>query len=322
MMQSLAMLNAAQTARLMTLPDQANAPVPLREALLELPRERNAAVDAFFYDLGTLTNHEAAALAPRYAAPGAVLLVQNSDHADTQLYADFDAFRASRQSQAARALVVAGGGGSALGAAAFARNVADALDAPVLAVVAGYGLADLMTEAMGGMLWFAQATPIRSFFDMFDAMTRPHHSTFAYSRAPKLDKAHASFDVKTVAAMLASGEIDTVIGHSRGNLVIAAALALLEELHPKIAAGLRGKLRVVQVSTRVPLPEGFTAPITIMGEQDQFGEMNSDKGMAVDFMIPGGGHHTNTEVPGHLFVTNAVADAMKKPRSPAKADAA
>ena len=49
-----------------------------------------------------------------------------------------------------RTLVVAGVGSSALGAAAFARNVADACGTPVAAVVSGYGLADLLTEALGG----------------------------------------------------------------------------------------------------------------------------------------------------------------------------
>lgn len=310
-MQSLAILAAAQTARLMTLGNQANAPLPVREAALEGPRQRNAVLDWLCYDLAALQNHESAEVAPHYAAPGSVLLVQNSDHASLQYFADFDGFRAARRSGSVRTLTVAGGGCSALGAAAFARNVADAVDAPVLAVVSGYGLADMMIEAMGGMWWFAQMAAARSMFDPFDAMTRPHHSTFAFSRLPELDAHAGSFDVKTLAAMLAGGEIELLVGHSKGNVVISDALSMLIDEDPAAAAKLAGKLRVIQVSTRVALPEPFAAPITVMGEQDSFGEMNSDKDIATDMTMPGASHHTNTELPGHLDVTNAVAEALK-----------
>ncbi|MEI4484644.1 hypothetical protein V8J36_00440 [Frigidibacter sp. MR17.14] len=310
-MQSLAILNAAQTARMMTMADQANRPNPLREAVLELPRERNAMIDWLLYDLDKLHHNEAAELAPRYAAPGSVLLVGNSDHPDVERFDHYDDFRASRQAQTCRALIVAGGGSSALGAAAFARNVGDALDAPVLAVVSGYGLSDLMTEAMGGMLWFSRLMPTRHQFEAVDLMSRPQGSTFAYAKIPDLDGIAGAQDAKTVAAILAAHPIDTLVGHSKGNIVISDALSILADTQPAKAAQLAKSLTVIQISTRVALPKGFT-PITIMGEDDRYGEMNSDKDIEIDFAIPGAWHHTNTELSGHLDVTNAVERAVKR----------
>ncbi|MEI4472620.1 hypothetical protein [Frigidibacter sp. MR17.24] len=312
-MQSLAILHAAQTARLMTIADQANRPNPMREALLELPRERNAMLDWLFYDLDKLHNHEAAEMAPRYAAPGSVLMVGNSDHPDVERFDHFDDFRASRHSQACKALVVAGGGSSALGAAAFARNVGDALDAPVLAVVSGYGVSDLMTEVMGGMLWFTQLMRNRHQFEMLDLLSRPHGSTFAYSKVPGLDEATGAQDAKTVAAILADHPFEVIVGHSKGNVVISDALSILADSQPDKAAALAKSLTVIQISTRIALPEGFRA-VTIMGEQDNYGEMNSDKEIETDFIIPGAWHHTNTELSGHLDVTNAVEQAVKRAR--------
>ncbi|MFC5462080.1 hypothetical protein [Massilia niabensis] len=53
-----------------------------------------------------------------------------------------------------RILAVAGVGSSALGTAAFARNVADAFGEPVAGLVSGYGMADLLAlrRDQGGAL--------------------------------------------------------------------------------------------------------------------------------------------------------------------------
>lgn len=52
-------------------------------------------------------------------------------------------------------------GSSALGAAALARNVADHRRAPVAAIVAGLGLADVVTEALGGWFVFGAGNVVR-----------------------------------------------------------------------------------------------------------------------------------------------------------------
>jgi hypothetical protein len=49
---------------------------------------------------------------------------------------------------------ITGVGSSALGSVAFAWNVSVALDGPVAAIVPGYGVADVIEQAMGGWLGF------------------------------------------------------------------------------------------------------------------------------------------------------------------------
>lgn len=83
-----------------------------------------------------------------------------------------------RHAPSANALAIAGVGSSALGAAAFARNVADGLGEPVAAVVSGYGLADVLTEALGG--FFGSVPSIAS--DMCSNPSMPSRRCF---RAPK-----------------------------------------------------------------------------------------------------------------------------------------
>lgn len=320
-MESLATLNAAQTARLMTLPEQAVAPFPMREAMLEGFRQRNAAVDAMFYDLSALHSHESADLAPHYAAEGAILTVQNSDHADVRLWPDYDAFRASSQTGAARAIAIAGLGSSALGAAAFARNVADAVDGPVLSVVSGYGLGDLVAESLGGLFWFSALGSMRHLFEPLDNFLRPHHSTFAFSKAPSLDGLQGSLDVKTLTALLAGHDFDVIVGHSKGNMVISEALFALAEIAPERAEALAKTLRIVTIGARVPMPAPFRSAISIIGEYDSYGQMNSRDGEEATILVPNAGHHTNTEIPYHLDVTNAVAKALKLPLEPEAAGA-
>ena len=53
-------------------------------------------------------------------------------------------------------IALAGVGSSGLGTAALARNVADAYGVDVAGIVTGYGMADVLSEALGG--WFFYGT--------------------------------------------------------------------------------------------------------------------------------------------------------------------
>src|SRR5271157_1420464 len=65
------------------------------------------------------------------------------------------------------AIAVTGVGSSALGSAAFAWNVSEALHKPVAAIVPGFGLADLVPQALVGWLGFG----------MIDFLRRTIHAT-------------------------------------------------------------------------------------------------------------------------------------------------
>lgn len=49
------------------------------------------------------------------------------------------------------------------------RQCADGLGEPV---VSGYGVADLLTEALGGFFWFGALNSIRHVFEPLDAFTK------------------------------------------------------------------------------------------------------------------------------------------------------
>ena len=51
-------------------------------------------------------------------------------------------------------VAIAGVGSSVLGTAALARNVADAVGGEIVGLVSGYGVSDLLSEALGGWFFF------------------------------------------------------------------------------------------------------------------------------------------------------------------------
>lgn len=316
-MSSLRTLSAAQAARIASVPEQLVAPSPVREAALEGFRQRNALLDQIFYDLGRVDAEEAKRLAPRYAAEGAILRVGPSSAPSLDIWSSIDEFNtAGLLATDQHAIAVAGVGSSALGAAAFARNVADAIDRPVLAVVSGYGLSDLLTEALGGFFLFGYVNSIRHVFEPLDDLTRPRTQTSA-SVASKLNDTtgliRKSLDVATLVSLLQVLEVDLLIGHSKGNLVISEALYALRDVATSRVENLARNARIVTVSARVAMPKEFIDVIDIIGTLDPLGELNSRQSIRRDISVRGASHHTNTELPLHLPVTRILKEALSLP---------
>jgi len=282
----------------------AEAPSPLREATLESFRRRNAILDAVFYDVGRVTTEEARAISPWLAREGALLIVPPTETGELRLCLDVDDF-AAHGGRDIRVLTVAGVGSSALGSAAFARNVADAFQQPVAAVVSGYGLADLVTEAIGGWLWFGGLNSLRHEFEQLDARSRaPSWADASLSIADSgLHLERLSLDTKTVCALLADARFSfsLLTGHSKGNLVLSEALFALEK-NPEAAGKLRDDAWIVKISAAVTIPPRFTNAIDVMGGIDWFGAMNSRPGMPIEKTYQLRWHHTNTEMWFHLPV--------------------
>lgn len=308
-MTTVSSLGSAQVARNASLSLQAAAPNPMRESVLEGPRQRNAALDALFYDIGNLSESDAAALAPRYAAEGAILSVGPSDRQHLDIFRDIGDFDAAVD-MGHRALVVAGVGSSALGAAAFARNVADAIDGPCLAVVSGYGLSDMLTEAMGGWFLFGTLNAMRHNLEPLDEMTRPASSRGLNDRRAA-HLVRQSLDVRTLLALLAGPrKFDYLIGHSKGNLVISEALFALKEAAPDKIAQRAEEIHAITLSAKIAFPRPMRKITDVMGALDGFGRMNSRASIPTDVQVPMAGHHTNTELPFHLPVTEVVGNII------------
>lgn len=304
-------LSAAQLGR-NSLAEFVEARNPAREAALEGLRRRNAILDAIFYDIGKVSSDEARAISPWLAREGAILIVPPTGGAPLQLCAGTDDFFA-RGGGSVRILAVAGVGSSALGSAAFARNVADACRQPVAAVVSGYGLADLVTEAAGGWFWFGALNRLRHQFEELDAWSRGTRGDITEGRFPDtgVSLRRLSLDTRIVCDLLADrrARFSLLTGHSKGNLVISEALYALqgEPGGSPVAAD----TWFVTVSAAIALPNRFRNIIDVMGEMDWFGALNSTPGIGIEKRCLLAWHHTNTELPFHLPVTQVFTELLR-----------
>lgn len=271
---------------------------PFRASVLDTAQRRNATLDAVFYDVGAITPAEIPSLAFWLAREGALLIVPPTGQGALKVCLEKEDFF-DQGGRKVMALAVAGVGSSAIGAAAFARNIADALDGPVAAVVSGYGLSDVLTEALGGFFWFGTLNSLRHTFEGFDRYTKLFtDSEPSLSASNGSEWTRLSRDTATLIDLLSDARFNTpyLIGHSKGNLVISESLYALEsrgELE-KIS----GNLRIVTFSAKIGMPMSFKGRVLdIMGQWDSFGALNSRPDIPADIVVPGAWHSTNPDFP-------------------------
>lgn len=246
---------------------------PFRTMALDALQRRNAALDAVFYNVDAVAPEEIPDLAFWLAREGAVIFVPPSGGGKLKVFLTPDDFLS--HASGTNALAIAGVGSSALGAAAFARNVADGLGEPVAAVVSGYGLADVLTEALGGFFWFGGINSIRHVFEPLDAFTKMFSSTeqlengFLWTRTSR--------DTEAVIALLEDKRFSPrfLVGHSKGNLVLSEALYAIADERPDLAEKLATRSRIITISAKVGMPSIFRDVVDVMGEWDWFGALNS-----------------------------------------------
>jgi len=286
------------------------AKAPWREATLEGYRRRNAVLDALFYDIGVVTPAEAASVAPWLAREGALLIVPPSGAGMLRICPDIEDF-ATNGGIHTRILAVAGVGSSELGTAAFARNVADAFGEPVAALVSGYGLADMFTEAAGGWYWFGALNRMRHMFEQIDDLARGNKFEIVWP-AETMNPARGSIDTRTLCQLLTDRRFHfgLLTGHSKGNLVISEALYALRDEQEDDELG---DLAIVTISAAIAMPPRYRNIIDVMGEVDWFGEMNSNMAISVEYRPRNAWHHTNTELNWHLPVREVLSALRRKP---------
>jgi hypothetical protein len=288
---------------------------PVRTAPLELLRRRNALLDAVFYDVGAISDVEAESLAPWFAHEGAILLVPPTGRGTLTVFEDLAAFRASGD-LSAKAIAVAGVGSSALGAAALARNVADARDENVVAVVSGYGFSDVLTEALGGWFWFGALNSLRHMFDGLDRVTQTLTEPVEQliEAIDGVATVRLSPDTATVADLLGDPAFgfDLLVGHSKGNLVLSEALYWLKARDPRRIAAVGASHRIVTLCAKVGMPEDCRRVFDVTGEYDLLGALNSRPDIRSDLVVPHAWHSTNPASPWQsgLDATAAVKSAL------------
>lgn len=149
------------------------------------------------------------------------------------------------------ALAVPGVASSAIGAVSFARSVADGLQKPTVAIVAGLGWNDLFPEAIGGAFANTWAKVVRQ-------LPLP---------MPMLE-----IDAERLLKILRTPlKVDTIVGHSKGNVIILNTLRRL----PETEQNARRDLRVITFGCMVMPPPWLTRIDQYMGTFDPLGFANT-----------------------------------------------
>jgi hypothetical protein len=153
-------------------------------------------------------------LSPLSNPEGGILLISPTEAPPIREFSSVDEFLQKRPNDL-KTVVIAGVGSSAFGAAAFGWEVATSLGEPVAAIIAGYGVADWMTEALGGYFGFG----------LREAMRVAIKSNL-HVAAPALAEIGGSPEADVLLKLLQNdrGAIKRLIGHSKGCLNIYNAL--------------------------------------------------------------------------------------------------
>ena len=299
----------------------------LRQPAVGSARSFNTALDRVFYDVDALTAAEVEWLAQHATAEGRILLVP--PHADGALaaFTPLAFIDAQRSTSGTDCVVVPGVGSSALGAAALARDVANHLGRPVAAIVAGFGMADLLSEALGG--WFvlgARNAARDAFARLFDALDvgdhvrdqASHDDIKARLRDANLE--HSRFiygspdSTALLQVLLALGSrLRLLVGHSKGNYSIENALEGWIATADATGGRINSTLRVVTLGAVVRFPDAFHAVTQVIGAKDLFGMINS-RPLVPHTLLPDAWHSLNHKLHGAMSVPAALAAAGIPPK--------
>jgi hypothetical protein len=319
---------------------------PMVEPLLRMFRATNTALDFLFYDVGAFTaamfrlgsvvdtgmggnsgadrnpllNH--LDLGALTNPEGSILVVDASLPPYVERFDDMTEFLVYANGAAGerlRSVSITGVGSSALGSAAFAWNASIALGEPVAAIVPGYGLADVVPQALGGWFGFglhdwlqsatqsflAVAAPSLAQMGRRLARSSPHHAR-ATTGAPVFEHGSAASD-DLHGVLLDALRITRIIGHSKGSLAIANALRSLP-------AARTGNLSVVTLGCAIAEELKGCDYTQFLGLLDGLGVLNS-WGHQPE-RRPLAHHSTNSFIPFSLPVAALVEDSTS-PRAAA-----
>ena len=198
---------------------------------------------------------------------------------------------------------VTGVGSSALGSAAFAWNISKSLRRPVAAIVPGYGLADIIPQALGGWFGFGVHDFVRRCVQQFLLQAMPQVATIGRHLSSTIlgDEAFRSgspeSDVLHQILLQAPG-IKRLYGHSKGALCIQNAVrALPADRYDSLHVTTFGC--VVQEETAADYNQ-------IMGNIDALGQLNSWGNWPEQWIKSW--HSTNSVLP----LTMPIADLVKQ----------
>lgn len=311
---------------------------PFVEPILRACRLWNTAFDTLFYDVellsasllgkGEVVDTEAPANSSSSRHPLAILdLSAQSNPSGSIIVVDanlppyvykpflamkeFFEFANGLEGAGLHALTVTGVGSSAFGSVAFAWDASVALGEPVAAIVPGYGLADVVPQALGGWLGFEMYDALQSTTQEFLANFAPTFAMMGKDLArstPGRETAptgapvfrHGSAASDDVHAILQNVPgITRVIGHSKGALAIENALRSLPSSRTE-------EITVHTFGCVISEEIRCKCYSQSLGLIDALGILNS-RGNSPDHR-PFADHSTNSFIPFSLQVTNSLAD--------------
>jgi hypothetical protein len=212
-----------------------------------------------------------------------------------------------------KTVCVTGVGSSALGAAAFAWNVSEALGEPAAAIVPGYGLADIIPQGLSGFFGYGLADYVRQLGDealswMAPQMARigrrlsrsvPGEAARLAGEGPSYRRGSPEADILH-EILLRAPQITRLYGHSKGSLCIGNAILDL----PRDRAG---DLQVTTFSAVIKeeCDAGFEQ---ILGNIDSLGQLNSWGNLPERWIAAW--HSTNTMLPLTVPVTKLTQEGL------------
>jgi len=288
-------------------------------------RAFNTAVDAAFYDVPELvrdladkdmivaTMQGGAKMPSRIVnldaltnPEGSLLLIDTTTAPYVHRFIDVQAYLDSPHPETKEVAIatVTGVGSSAYGAAAFGWQVSRALGKPVLAIVPGYGVADMIQQALGGWFVFglhdflevkpavqtalAEAAPDAAEIGRALPQTAPDHV-----QAPLFEHGSGSSDVLHALLSDPRMRLTTLVGHSKGALVIKNAIRSLTPVAGRT-------LTVATFGCPIAHEEAGVRYHQCLGLFDLLGELNA-WGNPPD-RAPAATHTTNPYAPAPLPV--------------------
>jgi len=329
-----------------TVPTQEHADTWL--SLFEMPRwlvepavrscrQFNTSLDRLFYDVSTLQQglaerDEALSRQGETKLPsrivsfdaltdpeGSLLWIDASAEPCVHRYQNIETFLDSPYDEVRRVHIatITGVGSSALGSAALAWDVSVALEQPVLAIVPGYGVADLMQQALGG--WFA--------YGMHDILASKHNmqkmlaavapqaagigrQLAGSSRdaedlrgAPVFRFGSGSADVLHDLLERRPGQFKVLVGHSKGALQIGNAVRSLD-------ASCTEGLQVVTLGCPIRKEVDNIHYHQYLGLYDALGQLNA-WGNPADHQ-PETWHTTNPKLPAAMAAGDMTRESVPK----------